>query len=173
MKADEDSNDSHAGSKGSLLRRKIEHLHRFQNARHLQRAQFGERGFLRPQVLELFEQQPMNGVDIMNRLQEMSRGWYRPSPGSIYPLLDQLEREGIIAKNQEGKYELTQEFGRTPAGADDMERAISTIESNVSYLEDLQRADAARLSRYPERIDRLAKRMDDLRGALKAGSDRR
>ncbi len=58
-------------------------------------------------MIQLLEKKPMNGVDIMNELQEMSHGWYRPSPGSIYPLLEQLEKEGLVAKNKEGKFELT------------------------------------------------------------------
>ena len=39
----------------------------------LRRIQFGQRGFLRPQLIQLLEKRPMNGVDIMDELQEMSR----------------------------------------------------------------------------------------------------
>lgn len=132
----------------------------------LQRMQFGQRGFLRPQVLELFEQGPMNGVDIMNRLQQESRGWYRPSPGSIYPLLEQLEKEGLIAKNNDGKFELTSAYAEQSGAAKDVASALSSLESHVSYLEDLQKADPQRLSKSADRIQKLAKRVQDLRGSL-------
>lgn len=137
----------------------------------LNRLQFGQRGFLRPQILELFQQQPMNGVDIMDRLQEMSRGWYRPSPGSVYPLLEQLEKEGLIAKNKEGKFELTRAFAEQAGVADDVARALSTIESNTSYLEDMQRADLARLARSRDRIEKLAKRLESLRESVGSGRE--
>jgi hypothetical protein len=146
------------------LREKLEGMH------ELQRMRFGQRGHLRPQIIELFERGPMNGVDIMDRLQEMSHGWYRPSPGSIYPLLEQLEREGLIAKNKEGKFELTKAFARQAGVGDDLASALSVLESNLSYLEDLHRADAARVAKGSERIDKLAKRLESLNGALQSGS---
>lgn len=139
------------------LRAKIERFHR---------AQLGQRGFLRPQIMQLFEHGPMNGVDIMNRLQEESHGWYRPSPGSIYPLLEQLEKEGLISKNSEGKFELTAAYGEHFGTNDDLSVAISSLESNISFLEDLGKGDKPRLSKSKERIDKLAKRIEALNGAL-------
>ncbi len=38
----------------------------------------------------------MSGIDIINRLEERSSGAWRPSPGSIYPLLAQMEEDGYI-----------------------------------------------------------------------------
>ena len=132
----------------------------------LRRIQFGQRGFLRPQIMQLFEQGPMSGVDIMDKLQQESHGWYRPSPGSIYPLLSQLEREGLISKNPEGKFELTSAYADQKGVGDDIAGALSSMESNVSYLEDLQRSDAGRVARSKDRIDRLAKRLGELEGRL-------
>jgi hypothetical protein len=169
----QDDQDNQEDSRGKSrwrddrLKEKLERMH------ELQRIQFGQRGFLRPQIVELFERGPMNGVDIMNRLQEMSHGWYRPSPGSIYPLLEQLEREGLIAKNKEGKFELTQAFARQSGVGDDLATALSALESNASYLEDLHRADAARVAKCSERIDKLAKRLGSLSGELQSGSGQR
>lgn len=137
----------------------------------LRRIQFGQRGFLRPQIIELFRQGPMNGVDIMNKLQEQSHGWYRPSPGSIYPLLEQLEREGLVVKNAEGKYELTAAYAEQSGVGDDIASALSTMESNASFLEDLQRSDAARFAKCRERIERLSKRLTSMNDALQ-GSGR-
>jgi DNA-binding PadR family transcriptional regulator len=136
----------------------------------LGRLLLGRRGFLRPQIIQLLEKQPMNGVDMMNELQEMSHGWYRPSPGSIYPLLEQLEKEGLISKNKDGKFELTSAYVEQSGAGGDLASAVSSMESNASYLEDLQRADAARLSKYRERIEKLAKRLEALGGAHQPGS---
>lgn len=131
----------------------------------LRRIQLGQRGFLRPQIVQLFEQGPMNGVDIMNKLQEMSHGWYRPSPGSVYPILDQLEKEGIVAR-KDGKFELTAAY--TERVGDDLTSALSAMESNTSYLEDIQTSDPKRLMRTGERIEKLAKRLERIRGSLAA-----
>jgi Transcriptional regulator PadR-like family len=169
MKQDQDSEDGKHGSRRNRLQRKIEQFHQLRQLQDLQRMQFGQRGFLRPQILELFGEQPMNGVDIMNKLQEMSRGWYRPSPGSIYPLLEQLEREGMIAKNKDGKFELTSEFAKKSGVADDVASALLALESNASYLEDLQKTDAARLQKCGDRIENLAKRFEALKGATQSG----
>jgi DNA-binding PadR family transcriptional regulator len=142
----------------------------FHHREHAARIQFGQRGFLRPQIIELLERRPMNGVDIMNELQKKSHGWYRPSPGSIYPLLEQLEKEALIAKNKDGKFELTPEYGEKSGNGDDMASAISVMESNTSYLEDLQKTDAARLSKHMDRIEKLTKRLEALNDALRSGS---
>jgi predicted transcriptional regulator len=136
----------------------------------LRRIQFGQRGFLRPQIIELLEKHPMNGVDIMNEAQKMSHGWYRPSPGSIYPLLEQLEKEGLIAKNKDGKFELTTAYGEQAGNGDDVSRALTVMESNASYLEDLQTTDGARLSKYRDRMEKLAKRLEALKDALQSRS---
>jgi DNA-binding PadR family transcriptional regulator len=39
---------------------------------------------------------PMNGYQLMQGLEERSDGRWRPSPGSVYPALAQLEDEGLI-----------------------------------------------------------------------------
>jgi DNA-binding PadR family transcriptional regulator len=142
----------------------------FHHREHFGRIQFGQRGFLRPQIIQLLERKPMNGVDIMNELQKKSHGWYRPSPGSIYPLLEQLEKEALIAKNKDGKFELTAEYGKRSGIGDDAVSALSVLESNTSYLEDLQKIDAARLSKHRDRIERLARRLETLNDALRSGS---
>ncbi len=136
----------------------------------LRRIQFGRRGFLRPQVLELLEKQPVNGVDIMDQLQDMSHGWYRPSPGAIYPLLDELQKEGFIAKNEDGKFELTAAYSEQLGIGDNLATALSVMESNASYLEDLNKTDKAGVSRSRQRIQKLSERLGALATSLKEAS---
>lgn len=149
------------------LRWKVQSRH----MERLERIQYGQRGFLRPQIIRLFEQQPMNGVEIMSKLQEMSRGWYRPSPGSIYPILEQLEKEGVIAKNSDGKFELTAAYAEQTSTTDDVGSAISTIESNISYLEDLQRTGAKNLMKRKDKIEKLTRRLEALNKTLQSRSE--
>jgi DNA-binding PadR family transcriptional regulator len=54
---------------------------------------------------------PAHGYELMRRLQDQAGGRWRPSPGSVYPLLQVLEDEGLISgSDSEGRkvYELTQ-----------------------------------------------------------------
>jgi len=142
----------------------------FSHGAHIRRIQFGRRGFLRPQILELLERQPVNGVEIMDQLQEMSHGWYRPSPGAIYPLLEELEKEGLVTKNDDGKFELTAAYAEQSGIGDNLATALSTMESNASYLEDLKKTDMAGLSKSRQRIQKLAERLGNLAASLKEGS---
>ncbi len=65
----------------------------------------GFRSGLRFFVLILLSGGPKSGYEIAKEL-EARTGW-RPSPGSLYPLLFKLEAAGFIKKNEDGLYELT------------------------------------------------------------------
>lgn len=54
------------------------------------------RGDVRASVLALLAEQPMHGYQIINELAERSQGAWRPSPGSVYPILQQLQDEGLV-----------------------------------------------------------------------------
>lgn len=43
---------------------------------------------------------PANGYEVMHRLEEMSGGLWRPSPGSVYPHLQMLEDEGLVQSSE-------------------------------------------------------------------------
>src|SRR5690349_17321279 len=68
------------------------------------------RGDIRTAALLLLAEEPRNGYQIMQEVEERSQGVWNPSPGSVYPALAQLEDEGLIAVEQhEGRklYALT------------------------------------------------------------------
>ncbi len=54
------------------------------------------RGDVRLAVLRLLAEEPRNGYQLMQTIEERSEGQWRPSPGSMYPALSQLEDEGLI-----------------------------------------------------------------------------
>ena len=73
------------------------------------------RGDVRAAILVLLDEQPHSGYSIMEELERRSEGAWRPSPGSVYPTLQQLEDEGLIHQEPgEGRtpYTLTDE-GKT------------------------------------------------------------
>ena len=62
------------------------------------------RGNVRAATLLLLAEQPRNGYQIMQEIAERSKGVWRPSPGSVYPALQQLEDEGMVrAQETEGQ----------------------------------------------------------------------
>jgi DNA-binding PadR family transcriptional regulator len=62
------------------------------------------RGDIRTAALLLLAEEPRNGYQIMQEVQERSGGMWSPSPGSVYPALAQLEDEGLIrTEEQEGR----------------------------------------------------------------------
>jgi DNA-binding PadR family transcriptional regulator len=79
-----------------------------------------KRGDVRAASLALLAEGPMNGYQIIQAISERSDGVWRPSPGSVYPALQQLEDEGLIrAEAAEGgrrAYQLTDD-GRAYAEA--------------------------------------------------------
>jgi DNA-binding PadR family transcriptional regulator len=54
------------------------------------------KGFLRYQVLELLNEKPLSGSEIMSEIEKLTNGCWKPSPGSIYPLLSWLQDDGYI-----------------------------------------------------------------------------
>jgi DNA-binding PadR family transcriptional regulator len=76
------------------------------------RGRKARRGDIRTAALLLLAEEPRNGYQIMQEVQERSDGVWRPSPGSVYPALQQLEDEGLIRSEEaEGRkqYVLTDE----------------------------------------------------------------
>src|ERR1700756_4662632 len=60
------------------------------------RGRKARRGDIRTAALLLLAEEPRNGYQIMQEVEQRSGGMWSPSPGSVYPALQQLEGEGLI-----------------------------------------------------------------------------
>ncbi|MEU7615810.1 PadR family transcriptional regulator [Micromonospora rifamycinica] len=60
------------------------------------------RGDVRAALLSLLHEQPGNGYQLIQAITDRSGGRWRPSPGSVYPTLSQLEEEGLVATTGSG-----------------------------------------------------------------------
>ncbi|WP_330341290.1 PadR family transcriptional regulator [Streptomyces sp. NBC_00557] len=60
------------------------------------------RGDVRASILALLKDRPMHGYEMIQEIAERSGGAWKPSPGSVYPTLQLLEDEGLIASASEG-----------------------------------------------------------------------
>lgn len=122
---------------------------------------------LRMFVISMLERSPKNGAEIMDDIEVMTKGWWRPSPGSVYPLLEALVQEGLIGKRDDGKYELTQKakeemgwpFGFHGAQPRTIEDMLKEIGGYVSYFEDLNKSDKARVEPHKDKIKAIAERL--------------
>ena len=75
------------------------------------------RGEIRPLILAVLLKKPMHGYEVIQELENLSGGRWRPSAGSVYPTLQQLADEGLVTSEEvDGRrtYTLT-EAGRTAA----------------------------------------------------------
>lgn len=129
------------------------------------------RGWLRPWVLSIISRSPKNGAEIIDEVEKMSWGGWRPSPGSIYPLLDQMTDEGSIRKREDGRYEITDKgkdegsfpfgfsFGQRPASVESM---VNEMRDFVSYFEDLSKSNSSKIDPYKDKLREVADRLSKL-----------
>ena len=88
---------------------------------------FGPRGFMPPgpqrkrrgdvriAILALLGEKPSNGYGLIKEITDRSGGTWSPSPGSVYPTLQQLVDEELIEATGEGK---RTEFQLTASGTE-------------------------------------------------------
>ena len=65
------------------------------------------RGDVRTAILDVvrtaqWNGEPVNGYQVIQQIAERSNGAWRPSPGSVYPTIQQLEDEGLLATDESG-----------------------------------------------------------------------
>ena len=128
---------------------------------------------LRRWVLYIVRDAPKTGVEIMDVMEANLQGWWRPSPGSIYPLLRRMVEEGVLSRSADDKYGLTavgreevdhpwpwfESHGQPPRS---VEGAVEVISSYTSYLEDLSRSKDPKLTENTKQIRELAERLTKL-----------
>ena len=90
------------------------------------------RGDVRAAILVLLAEEPRNGYGLMQEIERRSDGVWRPSPGSVYPALQQLEDEGLVEQAGEGRktYALTAE-GRAHVEAEDLGEPWEAVKGDM------------------------------------------
>ena len=73
------------------------------------------RGHLNMIILEIIKERPRHGYDVIKAIEEKFHGFYSPSPGSVYPILQQLEDHDFVTSSEKsGKkiYSITKDGER-------------------------------------------------------------
>ncbi|PZU38217.1 MAG: PadR family transcriptional regulator [Microbacterium sp.] len=97
-------------------------------------------GDLRLYLLNLLDESPRHGYDIIQALSDRTGGTYTPSAGTIYPRLAKLEEEGLVTKTVDGRktvYAITAS-GRAEvaARAGDLEGIEAGLADSVRLIAD-------------------------------------
>lgn len=58
------------------------------------------RGDIKYALLELLAERPRHGYELIKELEQRFGGFYRPSPGTVYPTLQLLEEEGHLTVSE-------------------------------------------------------------------------
>ncbi|MCW3030374.1 MAG: transcriptional regulator, PadR-like family, partial [Solirubrobacterales bacterium] len=109
------------------------------------RGRKARRGDIRTAALLLLAEEPRNGYQIMQEVEERSDGVWRPSPGSVYPALAQLEDEGLIrsedadgrklfALTDDGRERVAQRDADAPAPWEQMSGDVSSEQHELGAL---------------------------------------
>jgi DNA-binding PadR family transcriptional regulator len=94
--------------RGSRMR----HMHEHGSPHRGRSGHRARRGAIKGSVIRLLAERPMHGYELISEFEERSGGRWRPSPGSVYPLLNQLQDEGLVRSTEDQgrrQFELTDE----------------------------------------------------------------
>lgn len=121
---------------------------------------FFKHGELPLVLLSLTAERPRHGYEIMSELTRLFGPKYRASPGSVYPAIEALEAEGLIAGEADGgrtSYSITPIGAQSLADRADMLNALELrLGVNLAGAEGLE----AQLNQFKARLAPLDGRVD-------------
>jgi DNA-binding PadR family transcriptional regulator len=97
-----------------------------------------QKGYIRIAVLILLNKKPHHGYEMMKAVEERTQGFWRPTAGGVYPILQDLEKSGYI--NGEWMTETKRKrkiYSITPEGKKVLEHTLAKESKLVSTMIDL------------------------------------
>ncbi len=92
------------------------------------------RGLLRFLVLKMLSEKPMAGFEVVEEIEKQTNGQWKPSPGSIYPLMAWMLRKGYT-KDLPRKETGYRRYSFTPAGHSFFEQQINLSQDFMRKME--------------------------------------
>jgi DNA-binding PadR family transcriptional regulator len=112
-----------------------------------------ERGGVKYLVLDAVADAPRHGYEIMQVIEERSKGAYRPSPGVIYPTLQMLEEMGFLSVTEKDGRKT---YGITEEGRRELEQNRDTVSASCARSSTRRSPVSSRCSRPIARADGAA-----------------
>jgi DNA-binding PadR family transcriptional regulator len=88
-------------------------------------------GFLKLMILKLISKGPSHGYALMNDIENLTDKDWRPSPGSIYPALQELEKNGLISFESSGRQKI---YRITPEGEVVLKQAVGHLKMVLRHM---------------------------------------
>ena len=89
-------------------------------------------GFIRLHIVYHASKEPIFGLDM---IRELARHGYELSPGTLYPILHNLEKEGyLLSKNQVVKGKVRKYYQATPSGIKALSQAIDNVNELICEI---------------------------------------
>lgn len=117
----------------------------------------------------LLAEGPLNGYQIMQEIEMRSDGAWRPSPGSVYPALAQLEDEGLVRAEKAGD---RRTYVLTEAGQASVDERRGELDAPWEQMSDSVDEDVAALFREMRRVGMAASQIGHLGNAQEIASAR-
>jgi len=95
------------------------------------------RGNLKLALLRCLKEGEMHGLDMINRIREITKGEWVPSPGSVYPVLHEFEVHGYVMKRQAGRSLL---YSMTERGQGAFESLTSDVRNQLDFMNWIMKA---------------------------------
>jgi len=87
------------------------------------------RGILRLYILSMLSKTPQTGYSIMQTIEDKTDGAWRPGPGTVYPLLRSLVKEGLLQKADSVEAGAAVKYSVTKKGKQELEEMQRTLAS--------------------------------------------
>ena len=95
------------------------------------------KGYLRFQLLKKLSDRSMSGSEIMRELETETNGYWKPSPGSIYPLLAWLQDQNLIREAEQTEPGIRR-YALTEQGKEALQAETKSREEIRRHLENLR-----------------------------------
>jgi DNA-binding PadR family transcriptional regulator len=118
-----------------------------------------DRTELRLALLKLIADEPRHGYDLIKAIEELTSGEYAPSPGVIYPTLQMMVDEGVIAELPDDSSRKV--FEATDAGREELAKEEETVSALFERLSQV----GEHVHSAPNR--QLHRAMENLRNAMR------
>lgn len=118
------------------------------------------RGHLNMIILEIVKERPRHGYDVIKAIEEKFHGFYSPSAGSVYPILQELEDQGFVTVSEESGKKI---YTITPDG----ERELKENKDKFSHMHEHLRERFGDTGRFHDLMSEMKQTMSFAFGKMR------